>query len=255
MAPRLLLRRETEGRTVSACLGSREWTCYKTAEMARFPALEASIPTSAPAVSEPLLYRLLREPVRSLLQRAFDLTIDGAEHVPASGPYIIAANHHNYLDGIVLAVAVRRPIAFLVMPRVYRATPLHPLLHRHLGSIPINLQRPAVGALRRALAALEDGRIVGIFPEGPFSVRGRLEPGLHGVAMLALRSAVPVLPAGIRGTYEALVRRRGYIPRRYPLSVRFGPPRRFSPDSVNSGRVVRAEITARIMDEIADLLR
>lgn len=222
--------------------------------MARSPALEANVPASVLAAPDPLLYRMLRSPVRSLLERAFDLTIEGTQHVPASGPYIVAANHHNYLDGVVLAVALSQPIAFLVMPRVYRATPLHPLLHRHIGSIPINLERPDVGALRRALGALEDGRVVGIFPEGPSSVRGRLEPGLHGVALLGLRSGVPVLPAGIRGTYEALAGRRAYIPRRYPLSVRFGPPRCFSLDHANGGRDARAEITARVMDDIAGLL-
>ena len=221
--------------------------------MARLPALEANLEITGSAASDPLLCRLLRQPVRSLLERMFDLTIEGAEHLPASGPYIIAANHHNYLDGIVLAVALPQPIAFLVMPRVYRATPLHPLLHRHLGSIPINLERSDVSALRRALASLEEGRIVGIFPEGPFSVRGRLEPGLHGVALLALRSGVPVVPAGILGTYEALVGRRAYVPRRHPLAVRFGPPRRFAFYSVNR-RVARAGITARVMDDIAGLI-
>src|SRR4029079_2579962 len=97
-----------------------------------------------------------------------------------SGPYLVAANHHNYLDGVVLAAALPEPIAFLVMPRVWRATPLHPWLHRRLGSIPLRLERPDVGALRGALRALEAGRVVGIFPEGPFSVRGRLERGVPG---------------------------------------------------------------------------
>src|SRR5256885_83145 len=166
----------------------------------------------------PWLYRTLRGPVRKALARWFDLQIDGLENLPSSGPYLIAANHHNYLDGVVLGVAAPEPISFLVMPRVWRATPLHPILHRNLGSIPIDLGRADVSALRRALRTLEAGKVIGIFPEGPFSVRGRLEPRLPGVALLALRSGVPVIPAGIRGTYEALAERRRYIPRP-------GPPR------------------------------
>src|SRR5512138_2441636 len=70
----------------------------------------------------PLLYRALRTPVRGVLERWFGLTIEGHEHLPAHGPYLIAANHHNYLDGVVLAVSVPAPIAFLVMPRVWGAT-------------------------------------------------------------------------------------------------------------------------------------
>ncbi len=222
--------------------------------MARQTAVPARARIAGPPSLGPLLYRTLHVPVRATLARFFDLTIDGLEHLPASGPYIVAANHHNYLDGVVLAAAAPLPIAFIVMPRVYRATPLHPLFHRHIGSIPIRLERPDVGGLRRALAALEAGRVVGIFPEGPFSVRGQLEPGLPGVGLLALRSGATVVPAGIRGTYEALRGRRFYLPRRAPLAVRFGPPRRFTVDGGRGSRDARTRVTARIMDDIAALL-
>jgi 1-acyl-sn-glycerol-3-phosphate acyltransferase len=211
-----------------------------------------SITHEAPAV--PFLYRALRPPLRQALVRWFDLRVDGLEHLPSSGPYLIAANHHNYLDGVVLGVTVPDPISFLVMPRVWRATPLHPIFHRNIRSIPIDLDRADVGALRRALQSLQEGRVVGIFPEGPFSVRGRLEPGLPGVALLALRSGVPVIPAGIRGTYEALAGRRGYIPRRVPIGVRFGPARCFSGDGSHGRRSARSHVTRRIMDDIAALL-
>jgi 1-acyl-sn-glycerol-3-phosphate acyltransferase len=214
-------------------------------------ALERTVARVTPPPPLPLLYRLLREPVRRALERFFDFHVDGIEHLPLDGPVIVAANHHNYLDGVVLAAASPRPIRFLVMPRVWRATPFHPLLHRHIGSIPLNVSRPDVGALRRALAALGDQRALGIFPEGPFSVNGRLEPGLPGVGLLALRSGAPVVPAGIQGTYAALVGRRAYVPRRHPLSVRFGAPRRFAREG---GRAARADATSRIMDDIAALL-
>lgn len=210
-----------------------------------------TIPSTQPV---PALYRLLRNPVRRVLEQQFGFAVEGAEHVPAAGPYILAANHHNYLDGIVLAVAVAPQISFLVMPRVWHATPLHPLLHRHIGSIPIEVARPDVGALRRALARLERGAVVGIFPEGPFSVRGELEAGLHGVALLALRSGAPVVPAAIHGTYQALHGRRFYIPRRHPLRVRFGPPRTFAREDGHGRRVARAAVTERIMADIAALL-
>jgi 1-acyl-sn-glycerol-3-phosphate acyltransferase len=189
-----------------------------------------------------------------MLERFFGFGVDGLEHVPAGGPYIVAANHHNYLDGVVLSLALPQPISFLVMPRVWRATPLHPSLHRHLGSIPLSLERPDVGGLRGALDALAHGRVVGIFPEGPFSVRGRLEPGRSGVGLLAMRSGVPVVPAGIRGTWEALVGRRFYVPRRHPLKVRFGAPRVFGPTRTGAARAARQHVTQRIMGDIAALV-
>jgi len=204
----------------------------------------------------PPLYRLLRIGCTPLLRWLFDLRVTGTEHLPGSGPFVLAANHHNYVDGVVLGAALPRPIAFLVMPRVFNATPLHPSFHRRVGSIPVNLERPDPGAIKRVLRLLDRGRIVGIFPEGPFSREGRLVPGQSGVGMIALRSGVPVVPAAIEGTYEALVGRRFYLPRRHPLSVRFGAPMHFG--RIRHRRVTREErqeVTRRIMGEIATLLQ
>ncbi len=222
--------------------------------MARSTAVVAGLRSVASPPAVPLVYRTFLQPLRHVLARAFQLRVDGLEHLPANGPYIIAANHHNYLDGVVLAAVVPVPISCLVMPRVYRATPLHPMFHRHIGSIPIALERPDLCALRRAVAALASGRVVGIFPEGPFSRRGRLEAGRPGVGLLALRSRASVVPVAIRGTYEALRGRRCYIPRRAPVSIRFGPPRRFGHDDARAGRDARLRVTARVMDDIAALL-
>jgi 1-acyl-sn-glycerol-3-phosphate acyltransferase len=210
-------------------------------------------PASA-AVALPRLYQTLRGPVRAVLERVFGLTVEGLAHLPERGPYIVAANHHNYLDGVVLGCVVPPPVAFLVMPRVWRATALHPFFHRRIGSIPVDLDRPDPAAVRRALDALAAGRVVGIFPEGPFSVRGRLERGRPGVGLLAIHSGVPVVPADIRGTYEALVGRRFYVPRRRPFTIRFGPARTFAASTHPSPRAARRAVTERIMADIADLL-
>src|SRR5258707_13156232 len=216
----------------------------------------AAVPARPIAEPFPPLYRLVRGACAPVLRRLFDLRVEGAEHLPASGSFILAANHHNYLDGVVLGVAVPRPIAFLVMPRVFRATPLHPPFHRRIGSIPVALERPDPGAIKRVLHVLDAGRVVGIFPEGPFSQEGRLVGGRPGAAMVALRAGVPVVPAAIEGTYEALRGRRFYLPRRRPLAVRFGEPIHFGRARRGPiARTEREEITRRIMSEIAALLR
>src|SRR5262249_37495092 len=192
------------------------------------PAAAARRLRGAAHVRWPPLYRLLRTGCTPLLKQLFGLRVSGVEHLPAAGPFILAANHHNYLDGAVLGVPLPHPVAFLVMPRVFNASPLHPTFHRRVGSIPVNLERPDPGAIKRVLRVLERGRVVGIFPEGPFSREGHLVRGQCGVALIALRSGIPVVPAAIAGTYEALVVRRFYVPRRHPLSVRFGTPMPFS---------------------------
>jgi len=209
-----------------------------------------------PAEAFPPVYRAFRDVAGLLLRGLFDLRVEGVDRLPVAGSFILAANHHNYLDGVVLGVAVPRPIAFLVMPRVFRATPLHPTFHRRIGSIPVALERPDPGAIKRVLQVLDAGRVVGIFPEGPFSQEGRLVCGRPGAAMVALRAGVPVVPAAIEGTYEALRGRRFYLPRRRPLAVRFGEPIHFGRARRGPiARTERDEVTRRIMSEIAALLR
>jgi len=217
--------------------------------------LPAPVNGGAAREAMPILYGLLRGLTRPLLRSLFRFRVFGLEKVPPSGPFIIAANHSNYLDGVVLGAALPRKIAFLVMPRVYQATPLHPTFHRQLGSIPINIERPDPGAIKRALGVLDAGGVVGIFPEGPFSLDGRLVKGQPGVALIALRSGVPVVPAAISGTYQALLARPLYIPRPTPIRVRFGEPLLFGrqrPRPVT--QKLREEVTRRIMGEIARLL-
>ena len=120
----------------------------------------AAGPTASPWETSgqmPYLYAGLRGVARTMLRRFFAFQVSGLDQLPA-GAFIVAANHVNYLDGVVLGAALSRQIVFLVMPRVYRATPLHPFLHDRIGSIPINLARPDHGAIRSVLRALEAGR-------------------------------------------------------------------------------------------------
>ncbi len=213
-------------------------------------------PLPRPSEPLPLLYRLLRGASLPILKAAFHLRVEGFENLPGTGPFILAANHHNYLDGVVLGAAVPRKITFLVMPRVYHTTPLHPAFFRHVGSIPVNLEKPDPGAIKRALRVLEAGGVIGIFPEGPFSLEGRLVDGQPGAALIALRAGVPVVPVGILGTYEALRGRPSHVPRPYPLTVKFGQPLSFgrARREVRIQRALREEVTHRVMGEIALLL-
>src|SRR5262249_12689352 len=75
------------------------------------PATATPSPAAAP-VAFPWLYGTLRPLLRALLDRSFGLTVEGRESLPVRPPYLLAANHHNYLDGIVLGCAVPAPVAF-----------------------------------------------------------------------------------------------------------------------------------------------
>jgi 1-acyl-sn-glycerol-3-phosphate acyltransferase len=103
-----------------------------------------------------------------MLRSMFGLDVTGLEHVPAEGPFILAANHHNYLDAVVLGVTMPRHIHFLVMPRVYRASPLHPSLHRCLGSINLRADQAPSSAPSASSGTAGSSDL----PRGPFSREG-----------------------------------------------------------------------------------
>lgn len=168
-----------------------------------------------------LFYRALR--VLSALPRwYFRFRVEEAHRVPATGPCILAANHASYLDPIVLWMACPRHVRFIVDRGQY----LRPLVHWvavRTGAIPVENDPRDLGSLRRALLALKQGAALGIFPEGGRSDDGSLKTGKPGAVLLALRAGVPLLPAGIVGTYAAYSRHHR-LPRPGPVLVRFGEP-------------------------------
>jgi 1-acyl-sn-glycerol-3-phosphate acyltransferase len=169
----------------------------------------------------PLFYRALRV-VSALPRWYFRLRVEGAEHVPAAGPCVLAANHASYIDPIVLATACPRPVQFIVDREQYYRPLVHWIAAR-TGAIPVENDPRDLGSLRRALLALRQGAVLGIFPEGGRSDDGRLKPAKPGAALLALRAGVPLVPAGIVGAYRAYSRYHRF-PHPAPITVRFGDP-------------------------------
>jgi 1-acyl-sn-glycerol-3-phosphate acyltransferase len=138
-------------------------------------------------------------------------TIEGVEHLPASGPVILASNHVSYLDPLTLAyVADRRGrrVRFLAKAELFDKRGLGTLL-RAARQIPVQRgSADAAGALTAAVDALARGECVAVFPEGTISLD--LEPmrGKSGAARLARRTGAPVVPVGLWGTHRILMKGR-----------------------------------------------
>lgn len=206
-------------------------------------------------VSEWLLRRVLVGPSLRLFLR---LRVEGAEHVPATGPVIIASNHLSFIDSMVIPLAAGRKVGFLGKAEYVRGRGLSGWARRLWfaefgGMIPVDREdaRAAALSLQVAEEHLAAGGAFGIYPEGTRSRDGRLHKGRTGVGRLALASAAPVIPCALIGTDKAQAAgRRGIRPHR--VTVRFAPPvdvaaleRQFS-----KGRLLRA-ITDEVMDSVA----
>lgn len=158
----------------------------------------------------------------------FRFRVEGAGSIPAAGPCVIAANHASYIDPIVLAMASPRPMRFIVDKAQYYRLWVHWIAVR-TGAIPVENDPRDLGSLRRALDALRQQTVLGIFPEGGRTVDGSLQPLKPGATLLALRAGVPLIPAGICGSYDSFSRHHRF-PRRSPVTVRFGEPMPFPAD-------------------------
>ena len=152
--------------------------------------------------------------------------VEGIEHVPTDGPAIISANHRSFFDSPLVMAMAPRPVVFLGKAEYMdRTTTRH--LFPALGMVPIkrDVKKASMAALQTAAELLEDGRLVGIYPEGTRSRDGMLHRGHTGVAHLAIMTGAPIVPVGIIGT-EHVQPIGSSLPKPFqrPVTIRFGEP-------------------------------
>ncbi len=181
---------------------------------------------------------------------------EGREHVPAGGAAILASNHISAADWIFMPLSLRRRVTFLAKREYFTGPGLKGMLQRAFftaaGQVPIDRSSAtaAEDAIRTGIRMLEQGRMLGIYPEGTRSPDGRLYRGKVGVARMALETGVPVVPVAMT-----------YTPRRMPFGrklvrvcVRFGEPLDFSRyEGLAGDRFVERSVTDEIMYEIMTL--
>jgi 1-acyl-sn-glycerol-3-phosphate acyltransferase len=163
---------------------------------------------------------IVRRSVARLIRMFFRIRMSGLEHLPQSGPVLIAGNHTGFLDGPLVMILLPRPSAFLVKSELYDG-PFRRVLE-FARQIPVRRGTPDRTALGRALDVLAGGGVLGVFPEGTRG-SGRLETVQHGIGYLALRAGCPVVPVVCLGTADALPK-GSKLPRfRTRMDVVFGP--------------------------------
>ena len=147
---------------------------------------------------------LLSRPLELVHRWLLDGEIAGREHLPADGPYIVTANHLSLLDPILVSIAVGRLVRFLALDELFGQSRLLDRSMLYFGSIPVSRERPPLGALQQALAALERGEVVGIFPEGARARHWGSRPIKQGSAWLAIATGAPIIPCAVIGSEATL---------------------------------------------------
>lgn len=202
-----------------------------------------------------LKYVLLGPPMRL----AFRPRIEGREHIPRDGAAIVAGNHLSFSDHFLMPAVLGRRITFLAKAEYFTGRGFKGRMvagfFRSAGQIPVDRRGrgAAQAAIDEGLGVLGRGELLGIYPEGTRSHDGRLYKGRVGVAAMALRAGVPVIPCAMIGTRE--VQPPGQrIPTPGRVTILFGEPLDFSRYAGMDGeKAVLRAVTDEIMYAILTL--
>jgi 1-acyl-sn-glycerol-3-phosphate acyltransferase len=185
--------------------------------------------------------------------------VEGLEHVPNSGPMILASNHLAVADSFYLPLVVSRRITFLAKAEYFTGTVINGLFTRWFytaaGQVPIDRTDAdsAKSALDTAQRILNEGKLLGMYPEGTRSPDGRLYKGKTGLARLALESGVPVIPVAMIGTN--VVNPPGSKMWRFGrVQVKLGKPMDFSRfEGLAGNRFIERAVIDEVMYELMRL--
>jgi 1-acyl-sn-glycerol-3-phosphate acyltransferase len=164
-----------------------------------------------------------------LVRTLYRARLHGIEkHVPDRGPALIVCNHVSYMDALILAASIPRPVRFVMYYRIFNI-PVMRWIFRTAKAIPIAGAKEDPELMRRAFeevdAALADGQIVGIFPEGGLTRDGEIAPFKGGVERILARRPVPVVPMALKNMWDSMWSKRDgrlarmRVPRRFRAQV------------------------------------
>ncbi|MDX1411187.1 MAG: AMP-binding protein [Nitrospirales bacterium] len=184
----------------------------------------------------------------------FRLEVNGLDHLPRQGPFVLVSNHVSHIDPFIILTSVP--------PAVFDRTftfGWEPYFRGWIGRffawighvIPIGPDSSLVTALQTSATGLGQGKALLIFPEGERSLDGRLLEFRKGVGILACELTVPVVPAWIEGTYQVLPVGARW-PRRHPVSLKIGKPFTITANQIegwNQDEVDSYEAATRLIQE------
>ncbi len=175
------------------------------------------------SIPNPKPYPLLRKLIRFLFKVLFDFKATGQEHLPPKGPVLFAPNHVSYFDPILVAIGQDKPMNFMAWDALF-SWPIGNWLIRKMGAFPVSLTQLDIGAYRKALKCLRQGKRLLIFPEGGRSPDGKIMEMREGVVHLSLTGRAPIIPVRIEGALEVWPKGKLFPRLFHPMRITYGPP-------------------------------
>ncbi len=203
-------------------------------------------------ISSRAFYQSVRFLVVSILRTYCRMTVEGVENVPKTGAFVLAPIHRSYIDTPIASGCSRRRLRFMGKDTMWKSKPFGWTLSA-LGAFPVTRGSADREAITRAIAVLESGEPLVLFPEGERKSGPIVQPLRDGAAYVACKAGVPIVPVGIGGSERVLGKGMKFM---YPrkLVVLIGEPIR--PAVAVNGRMPRAEVkevSTQLHDRLQDL--
>src|SRR5436309_16020172 len=173
------------------------------------------------------------------------------EHLPLTGPVILASNHASFIDPPLVGAGVKREINYLARKSLFRR-PVAGAVLRAVNAVPVDREGGGAGGLKAILDRLLDGGAIILFPEGTRTRDGKLQPARSGIGLTVIKSDAPLVPVRVFGTFEAYGRQMRF-PRPRRVAVQYGQPMRFEQlraDAKVCAKPRLKEIYQQVADEI-----
>jgi len=186
-----------------------------------------------------LAYFVARAVVATVTRLYTRMTIEGREHLPRRGPYVLAPVHRSYVDTPIACCVTRRRLRYMGKDTMWKYRWFGWILSS-LGGFPVSRGTADREALKRCVAVLESGQPLVLFPEGERKSGPTVQPLFDGAAYVALRAGVPIVPVGIGGSERVMAKGAKFVfPHKVHLII--GEPIQPEP-TTRSGRVPRSAI-------------
>jgi 1-acyl-sn-glycerol-3-phosphate acyltransferase len=200
-----------------------------------------------------ILYRIVRALIVGFSRLYWRLSIEGREHVPAKGPFVLAPVHRSNVDFAIASTVTKRRMRFMGKDSLFKIKPFAAFISA-LGAYPVHRGAADREALRKTLQMIEGGEPVVIFPEGTRQSGPEVQTLFEGAAYLATRTGVPIVPVGIGGSEKAMPKGSKLL---YPVKVTvvIGPPLHPTPppEGKRTSRRAIHELTEQLHTEIQKL--
>ncbi len=156
-------------------------------------------------MKEPMFYRAIRRPLAACFKAIYKPVIVGKRHIPETGRIILAGNHTNYFDCILVSCATNRCVHYLAKDELMKG-PLK-IIFKGLGIIPVNRRTKDRAALQTAIETLNDEKVIGIFPEGTINrTDDIIMPFKFGAVKMSRDAKANIVPFVISGKYKPFER-------------------------------------------------